>query len=165
MNHKVLQMSTFVPFKAFRPQEKYVRQVASRPYDVLSADEAAEEAQGNPLSYYHVIKPEIDFPSDIDPYDNQIYLKGRENFKQLVDQEVMLQDHLDSYYIYRLNLDDHEQTGLVGCCSIVDEYFENVIKKHEHTRSDKELDRINHIRASKVNYEPVFFFLSQSVIH
>lgn len=150
-------MSTFVPFKAIRPRKKYVKQVASRPYDVLSAEEAAEESKGNPLSFYHVIKPEIDFSSEIDPYDQQIYVRGKQNFDQLAEQGVMLQDHLASFYVYRLNMEDHEQTGLVGCCSI-DEYFDNVIKKHEYTRPDKELDRINHIRSSALNYEPVFFF-------
>ena len=126
-------MSTFVPFKAIRPQTKYVKAVASRPYDVLSANEASEESQGNPLSFYHVIKPEIDFPSDVDPYAPEIYQRGKENFDHLVAQGVITQDDQASFYVYRLNMNGHEQTGLVGCCSI-DEYFNNVIRKHEHSR-------------------------------
>ncbi|MCB0687472.1 MAG: DUF1015 domain-containing protein [Saprospiraceae bacterium] len=150
-------MSTFVPFKAIRPLPKFVKSVASRPYDVLNAKEALEEAEDNPLSFYHVIKPEIDFPIDADPYAPEIYQKGKENFDRLVERGIMVEDAEPSFYVYRLNMGDHEQTGLVGCCSI-DEYFNNIIKKHELTREDKETDRINHIRTSKLNYEAVFFF-------
>ena len=149
-------MSVFVPFKAYRPIQEKAKEVACRPYDVLNEKEARKECEGNPVSFYHVIKPEIDFPDDHDHYAPEIYQKGKENFDALVSNGTMVQDENPSFYVYQLNMDWHEQTGLVGCCSI-DDYFNNVIKKHELTRPDKEEDRKNHIRASKLNYEPVFF--------
>lgn len=154
-------MSIFSPFKAFRPVEDKVQQVASKPYDVLNAAEARAEAEGNPFSFYHVIKPEIDLPDDIDQYSPQVYQKGKENFERLVSDGVMEQDEQESYYIYQLDMGDHTQTGLVGCCAI-DDYFNNVIKKHELTRPDKEEDRKNHTRVSRVHYEPVFLSYAHS---
>lgn len=149
-------MSTFVPFKAFRPIKEKAKNVASKPYDVLNKEEAKQESEGNPISFYHVIKPEINFPDDYDNYAPEVYKKGKQNFDKLVEDGVMTQDNAEYFYVYQLNLNGHEQTGLVGCCAI-DDYFNNVIKKHELTRPDKEEDRKNHIRASKLNYEPVFF--------
>jgi len=148
-------MSVFVPFKAFRPKQESVKQVACKPYDVLNAQEAKIESSGNENSFYHVIKPEIDFHENFDPYASEIYKKGKENFDSLVDNNILFQDESASFYVYELTMDGHVQTGLVGCCSI-DDYFNNVIKKHELTRPDKEEDRKNHVRASKLNYEPVF---------
>ena len=153
-------MSIFIPFKAYRPTAEKVKNIASRPYDVLNEKEAREEAAGNPYSFYHVIKPEIDFPDDHDHYAPEVYQKGKENFDKLVNEGIMVQDSTASFYVYQLNMDGHVQTGLVGCCSI-DDYFNNVIKKHERTRPDKEEDRKNHIRASKLHYEPVFFSYPQ----
>lgn len=153
-------MSTFMPFKAFRPVKEKAQEVASKPYDVLNKEEARKESEGNPVSFYHVIKPEIDFPDNHDQYAPEIYQKGKENFDKLVEEGVMVQDDSENYYVYQLNMNGHEQTGLVGCCAI-DDYFGNVIKKHELTRPDKEEDRKNHIRASKLNYEPVFFSYPQ----
>ena len=153
-------MSTFVPFKAYRPTQEKAKDVACRPYDVLNEKEARQECEGNPDSFYHVIKPEIDFPDDHDHYAPEVYQKGKENFDTLVNSGVMVQDGVASYYAYQLIMDGHVQTGLVGCCAI-DEYFNNVIKKHELTRPDKEEDRKNHIRYSKLNYEPVFFSYPQ----
>jgi uncharacterized protein (DUF1015 family) len=149
-------MSVFVPFKAYRPTQEKAKQVACRPYDVLNEKEARQECEGNPNSFYHIIKPEIDFPDDHDHYAPEVYQKGKDNFDQLVTNGTMVQDEAASFYIYQLIMDGHVQTGLVGCCAI-DDYFNNVIKKHELTRPDKEEDRKNHIRASKLNYEPVFF--------
>jgi len=149
-------MSIFKPFKAVRPAVDKVKAVACRPYDVLNADEAKEESAGNPASFYHVIKPEIDFPSDHDPYDESIYKKGKENYDLLKENGVLKQDDKESYYVYQLIMDGHMQTGLVGCCAI-DDYFDNNIKKHELTRPDKEEDRKNHVRFGKMNAEPVFF--------
>ncbi len=153
-------MSTFTPFKAFRPTQEKVQAVASKPYDVLNDKEAKAEAEGNPASFYHVIKPEIDFSGDFDHYAPEIYQKGKENFDSLVKEGIMAQDKSACFYIYQLNMNGHEQTGLVGCCAI-DDYFNNTIKKHELTRPDKEEDRKNHVRASKLNYEPVFFSYPQ----
>jgi uncharacterized protein (DUF1015 family) len=149
-------MSTFIPFRAFRPVAPKAKAVASRPYDVLNREEALEECEGNPLSFYHVIKPEIDFPMEHDHYAPEIYLKGKENFDKLVQDGVIFQDENAQFYAYQIQMGDHVQTGLVGCCAIAD-YFNNHIKKHELTRPDKEEDRKNHIRYSRLNYEPVLF--------
>jgi len=148
-------MSIFVPFKAFRPTNAFAKSVASKPYDVLNDREAKAECEDNPHSFYHVIKPEIDFPEGFDHYATEIYKKGKTNFDALVQDGVMKQDSTASYYVYELTMNGHVQTGLVGCCAI-DDYFNNHIKKHELTRPDKEEDRKNHVRASKLNYEPVF---------
>lgn len=149
-------MSIFKPFKAVRPVADKVKEVACRPYDVLNANEARDEAAGKSHSFYHVIKPEIDFGDDVDVYGKEIYLKGRENYEALKSAGVMNQDGDDSYYVYELTMNGKTQTGLVGCCAI-DDYFDNVIKKHELTRPDKEEDRKNHVRVGKINAEPVFF--------
>ncbi len=149
-------MSIFKPFKAVRPLADKVKEVACRPYDVLNANEARDEAAGKSHSFYHVIKPEIDFGDDVDVYGKEIYLKGRENYEALKSAGVMSQDEDNSYYVYELTMNGKTQTGLVGCCAI-DDYFNNVIKKHELTRPDKEEDRKNHVRVGKINAEPVFF--------
>jgi len=153
-------MSVFVPFKAYRPTKENAKAVACKPYDVLNAKEAKQEAEGNPVSFYNVIKPEINFPEDSNYYAPEVYLKGKENFDNLVSDNVIKQDHSNNFYVYELTMDSHVQTGLVGCCAI-DDYFNNAIKKHELTRPDKEEDRKNHIRASKLNYEPVFLSYPQ----
>lgn len=149
-------MSTFVPFKAYRPTRDKVEKIVSKPYDVLNREEALGECQGNPLSFYHVIKPEIDFPASHDPYAPDVYKKGKENFDRLVHDGNMVRDTSRHFLIYQLIRNGHVQTGIAGCCAIED-YFSGVIKTHELTRPDKEEDRKNHIRASKLNYEPVFF--------
>jgi uncharacterized protein (DUF1015 family) len=148
-------MPVFVPFKAYRPTPDKAKAVACRPYDVLNAKEAKQEAHGNPLSFYHVIKPEIDFEESHNPYTPEIYKKGKTNFDALVSNGVISQDDKPAFYVYELTMGNHVQTGLVGCCAI-DDYFNNVIKKHELTRPDKEEDRKNHVRNSQLNYEPVF---------
>ena len=152
-------MSIFVPFKAFRPTPETVEKVASKPYDVLNAAEAREEAAGNALSFYHVIKPEIDFPDGYDAHTPEVHAKGRENLKHLIDSGVLIQDDQDSFYVYEITMGKHVQTGLVGC-SGVDDYFNNIIKKHESTKPATEADRMQHILKSKFNYEPVFFSYS-----
>jgi uncharacterized protein (DUF1015 family) len=149
-------MSIFTPFKAFRPIEEKVKEIASRPYDVLNAQEAREICKDNPNSFYRVIKPELEFADDADHYAPEVYKKGKENFDRLVNNDLMIQDESENFYAYQIIMNGHQQTGLVGCCSI-DDYFNNVIKKHELTRPDKEEDRKNHVRYSHLNYEPVFF--------
>lgn len=149
-------MAVLKPFKAFRPQKEQAQQVASRPYDVLNAAEAREEAAGNDVSFLNVIKPEIGFDDNVDPYGAEIYTRGKANFDQLVQSGVMNQDETENLYIYRLTMNGHTQTGIVGC-NAIDEYFNNTIKKHELTRPDKEEDRKNHVRVGKMNAEPVFF--------
>jgi len=129
-------------FKGFRPVKGKVHQVASRPYDVLNTEEARVEAEGNPFSFLNVVKPEIQFPSDQDPYAREIYKKGKENFDLLVENGVFSQDQDECLYIYRLTMDGRSQSGIVAAAA-VDDYFNNVIKKH--------------VRISMMNAEPVFF--------
>ena len=149
-------MAVLKAFKGVRPTENKAKEVASRPYDVLNCAEARKEAKSKPYSFLHVIKPEIDLPDDIDPYAKEVYIKGKENFQKMLDDGVIRQDQRNQLYIYQLTMDGKTQTGIVGCCSI-DDYFNNVIKKHELTRPDKEEDRKNHVRVGQMHAEPVFF--------
>ena len=149
-------MAILKPFKAYRPVEEKVHLIASKPYDIISTAEAKIEAKGNPLSFLHIVKPEIDFPDEQNPYAPEIYIKGRDNFKAFCEQNIMIQDGTESYYIYMLEKDKRQQTGIVGCAGIED-YFNDVILKHELTRPDKEEDRKNHVRVTNMNAEPVFF--------
>ena len=153
-NNKI--MSEIRPFRAYRPKKENVKQTASRPYDVLNTQEARIESKGNDMSFYHVIKPEMDFPDVHDHYAPEIYKSGKQAFDKLLAKGVVKRDDKPCMYLYKLVMDGHTQKGLVACCSI-DDYFNNVIKKHELTRPDKEEDRKNHVRYSKINYEPVFF--------
>lgn len=149
-------MAILKPFKGIRPKKEFVSRIASKPYDVLNEKEAKSEAEGNPYSFYHVIKPEIDFPDDFDHYAPEIYNKGKENFEKLFREGIFFQDSEECYYIYAQTMNGRIQYGIVGAAS-VDDYLNNVIKKHELTRPDKEEDRKNHVRISSLNYEPVFF--------
>ncbi len=149
-------MATLKPFRGIRPQKKFAAQIASKPYDVLNEKEARKECEGNPLSFYHVIKPEIDFPDEHDHYATDVYQKGFSNFSKMLNDGVLFTDEEEYYYIYAQTMNGRKQYGIVGCASI-DDYFNNVVKKHELTRPDKEEDRKNHIRYSNMNYEPVFF--------
>ena len=149
-------MAKIKAFRGWRPTKEKVHLVASRPYDVLNAEEARIEADGNPHSFLHVVKPEIDFPPDQDPYAPEIYKKGKENFQILMENKVFFQDEKDCLYIYRLTMNGKPQSGIVAAAA-VDDYFNNVIKKHELTRPDKEEDRKKHVRVGEMNAEPVFF--------
>ncbi len=144
------------PFKGVRPVPEKVKNIASRPYDVLSSEEAAEEFEKNPESFLQVVKPEITLPSETDHYDPKVYQAARDNFAKLVDAGIFLQDDQDSYYIYELVMDGRSQNGIVGCAAVQD-YFDDKIKKHELTRPVKENDRKNHVRVAMMNAEPVFF--------
>lgn len=149
-------MAVFKPFRAIRPSADHVREVASRPYDVLNSNEARQEVEGNDLSFLHVVKPEIDLPVDTDPYSDAVYEKGKVNFHGLMSRGILTQDPDSSFYIYRLTMDGRSQTGLVGCC-FFEEYFDGIIKKHELTRPVKENDRVRHVECLNANAEPVFF--------
>ena len=149
-------MAILKPFRGIRPKKEFIQKIASKPYDVLNEKEAREESKGNPFSFYHVIKPEIDFPDDFDHYAPEVYRKGFENFLSMQKEGIFFEDPEDYYYIYAQTMNGRTQFGIVGCASI-DDYFNDVIKKHELTRPDKEEDRKNHIRYSNLNYEPVFF--------
>jgi uncharacterized protein (DUF1015 family) len=149
-------MAIIKSFRGFRPKKELASKIASRPYDVLSSEEAFVEAQGNPHSFYHIIKAEIDLPSDIDHYAKEVYLKARNTMDQFISEGVFLQDNEPCLYIYAQTMWGRTQYGLVACASVSD-YLGNVIRKHELTRPDKEEDRKNHIRITNFNCEPVFF--------
>lgn len=148
-------MSIIKPFKALRPQAQFAKQVASRPYDVLSSAEARVEAQGNPASFLHITKSEIDLPETIDIHSEQVYEKAKENLTAFLKREILFQENKDCYYIYRLIMDGRSQAGLV-CVSSIDDYENDIIKKHEFTRPEKEQDRINHIKTTGAQTGNVF---------
>ena len=149
-------MATIKPFKGYRPPRELAKQVSSRPYDVLNSEEARAEAAGNPMSLYHIIKPEIDFPVGTDEHDERVYKKARENFDMFKQKGWLVQDKEDKYYIYAQTMNGKTQYGLV-VAAYVDDYMTGKIKKHELTRKDKEEDRMKHVRINNANMEPVFF--------
>jgi uncharacterized protein (DUF1015 family) len=155
-------MAVLKPFKGIRPKKELAASIACRPYDVLNEQEARIETKGDPNSFYHVIKPEIDFPDDFDHYSPEIYKKGKENFERMFREGIFRQDEKDCLYIYAQTMNGRKQYGIVGCAS-VDDYVNDIIKKHELTRPDKEEDRKNHVRVSNLNYEPVFFAYPQVI--
>lgn len=152
-------MAIIKPFKALRPQPDLADKVASRPYDVLNSKEAREEARDNPYSFYHISKSEIDLPETIDVHDESVYEKAKENIQSFIKQGILIREDKPCYYIYRLIMPfeghDQVQTGLV-CISSVDDYENDIIKKHEFTRPEKERDRINHILTSGAQTGNVF---------
>lgn len=149
-------MAKVKPFKGVRPPRELVEQVASRPYDVLNSEEARAEAAGNPMSLYHIIKPEIDFEPGMDEHDPRVYDKAVENFRMFQDKGWLRQDEKESYYIYAQTMYGRTQYGFVVAAWVLD-YMEGRIKKHELTRRDKEEDRMKHVRCNNANVEPVFF--------
>ena len=149
-------MATIKPFRGIRPPKNLVEKVESRPYDVLESDEAREEAKGNEMSLYHIIKPEIDFPEGTSEYDPRVYEKAAQNFQMFQDKGWLVQDNDEHYYIYAQTMNGKTQYGLV-VGAYVDDYLNGVIKKHELTRRDKEEDRMKHVRVNNANIEPVFF--------
>lgn len=149
-------MAKIKPFKALRPPKDIVSLVASRPYDVLDSEEARAEADNNPMSLYHIIKPEIDFPRGVSEYDARVYQKAAENFRKFQDEGWLVQDEQEMYYIYAQTMRGRTQYGLVVAASVED-YVSGHIKKHELTRKDKEEDRMKHVRVTQANMEPVFF--------
>jgi uncharacterized protein (DUF1015 family) len=148
-------MAAIKPFKALRPQAQLAKQVASKPYDVLSSAEAKKEAQGNPNSFLHITKSEIDLPDNIDVHSKEVYEKAKDNLQAFIKREILFRENKECFYIYRLTMNDHTQTGLIAVSSI-DDYENNIIKKHESTRPDKELDRINHIKTTGAQTGNVF---------
>ena len=149
-------MAVLKPFKGIRPPVELAAKVASRPYDVLNSEEARIEAKGNPYTLLHIIKPEIDFPSGTDEHTEPVYQKAAENLNLWRKQGWLVKDAKASLYIYAQTMEGRTQYGIVGCAS-VDDYLNGVIKKHELTRSDKEEDRMKHVRITNANMEPVFF--------
>lgn len=148
-------MAKITPFRALRPRPEVAAQVASPPYDVLNSEEAREMAAGNPHSFLHVIKPEIDLPSGTDLYSDEVYAKAGENLRRLIDEGTLLREDAPALYLYRQVMGDHVQTGLVAGAS-VDEYESGAIKKHEFTRPQKEDDRTRHVDSLDAQAGPVF---------
>ncbi|HEX3025425.1 MAG TPA: DUF1015 family protein [Chitinophagaceae bacterium] len=148
-------MSIIKPFTAVRPQAQFAKQVASRPYDVLNSAEAKVEAEGNPNSFLHITKSEIDLNSSVDIHSTAVYEKAKENLEAFLKREILFKESKPCYYIYQLIMNGRSQTGLV-CTSSVDDYENNIIKKHEFTRPEKEQDRINHIKTSGAQTGNVF---------
>ena len=155
-------MAVIKPFKGVRPPKSMVKEVASRPYDVLNSEEAREEANGNEKSLYHIIKPEIDFPVGTDEHDPAVYYKAVENFKMFQEKGWLVQDDKENYYVYAQTMNGKTQYGLVVGAYVPD-YMNGVIKKHELTRRDKEEDRMKHVRVNNANIEPVFFAYPDNV--
>ncbi len=148
-------MAIVVPFKALRPQTQFAKQVASRPYDVLNSAEAKVEARGNPNSFLHITKSEIDLPDTTDVHSQPVYEKAKENLRAFIQRGVLFREDKPCYYIYRLVMDGRSQTGIV-CGSAIDDYDNDIIKKHEFTRPEKEQDRINHIKTTGAQTGNVF---------
>lgn len=148
-------MSTIRPFRALRPHNEFAALVASRPYDVLNSEEARKEVEGNALSFLHVTKAEVDLPAGTDIHSEEVYRKAGENLKSLTDKKILFQDEKPCYYIYELGWKGRTQTGLV-CVSSIEDYFNDVIRKHEFTRPEKEKDRIDHMRTVRAQTGNVF---------
>lgn len=153
-------MATIKPFRALRPPKDLAEKVSALPYDVMNVAEACAMAAGNPNSFLHISRPEIDLPPEIDPHDESVYLQGKLNLAEFIRRGILTQDSSECFYVYRQRMGSISQTGLVVCAS-VDDYQSGVIKKHEHTRADKEEDRVKHIDYLDANDEPVFY-LSRS---
>ena len=148
-------MVTITPFKALRPEAQLAKQVASRPYDVLNSKEAKVEAQGNSHSFLHITKAEIGLPDTTDIHSPEVYEKAKENLTAFISRNILFRENKPCYYIYRLTMNGRSQAGLV-CGSSVDDYENGMIKKHEFTRPDKEMDRINHIKITGAQTGNVF---------
>lgn len=148
-------MSQLKPFKAFRPKPELAGKVASVPYDVINTEEARQLAKGNPNSFLHVGRPEIDLPATVDIHSDDVYAQGVRNLHNLIKTGTLFQDDAPCLYIYQQRMGNHVQVGLVGLCS-VKEYEEGAIKRHEYTRKDKEDDRTRHVTEQAANAEPVF---------
>lgn len=148
-------MSVVRPFRSVRPVSELANKVAALPYDVMDSNEARDMVVGNPYSFLHVDKAEIDLDPSIDLYDTRVYEKARDNLNQMIADGVFVQDEKPCFYIYKQVMNGRAQIGIVACASI-DDYMNNVIKKHELTRADKEQDRINHVDYCDANTGPIF---------
>ncbi|WPC41960.1 DUF1015 domain-containing protein [Clostridium sp. JS66] len=148
-------MAVLNPFKSVRPTKELAARVAALPYDVMNREEAKKMVEGNEYSFLHIDRAEIDLPDTTNPYDKKVYEKAKENLNGMIDKGIFVQDNQACFYIYRLIMNGKAQTGIVGCVSI-DDYINNIVKKHEHTRQDKENDRINHVNTCDSNTGPIF---------
>ena len=148
-------MAAVKPFLCIRPNREAADKVAALPYDVYNRKEACAAVAGNPLSFLNIDRPETQFPDDVDTYDGRVYDKARELLDGRIADGTFVEDLQECYYIYRLTMDGRAQTGIVACCSI-DDYVDGVIKKHENTREDKEIDRIRHVDTTNAHTGPIF---------
>jgi uncharacterized protein (DUF1015 family) len=148
-------MSQIRPFRAYRPKPELAPRVASVPYDVVNTAEARQLADGNPYSFLHICRPEIDLPQGVDEHEDRVYATGAANLKKFIAEGILARESADSLYVYQQRMGEHVQAGLVALCS-VREYEQNSIKKHEFTRRDKEDDRTRHVSEQDANAEPVF---------
>lgn len=148
-------MAVLKPFKGIRPKKELVDKVSSLPYDVMNRAEAKKMAEGNEYSFLHIIRPEIDVDDSVSQYDERVYEMAGKNLDEMIDKEILVQDDKPQFYIYRQIMNGRVQTGIVGCTSI-DDYMNDVIKKHEYTRPEKEVDRINNFDYCDANTAPVF---------
>lgn len=142
-------------FKGIRPKSEYAEKIAELPYDVVNSQEAKALAENNPYSYFHIDKAEIDLPADVSPYSEAVYQKAAENLASNLEKGWLVKDNHPNFYLYQLTMNGRSQTGLVACTSI-DDYIAGKIKKHEFTRHEKEIDRINHMKACDANTSPIF---------
>lgn len=148
-------MATVKPFKCIRPNEEVASQVAALPYDVYNREEACEAVKGHPLSFLNIDRAETQFDASVDTYDERVYAKAKELLDKMKADKIFITDTDECYYIYELTMDGRTQTGLVACASI-DDYENNIIKKHENTRADKEADRIHHVDTCNAQTGPIF---------
>ena len=153
-------MVDIAPFTGFRPPKDLVEKLASVPYDVIDSDEARQMAAGNAYSFLHVVKPEIDLDPEIDLYDDKVYAQGAENLRKFVAAKWLVRDATPCFYLYAQRMGNHRQIGLVAGASVL-EYQQDIIKKHEHTRADKEADRTRHVATLNANTGPVFLTYRQ----
>lgn len=148
-------MAIVKPFQCVRPEESYAHLVAALPYDVYNRKEACEVTAGNPRSFLNIDRPETQFSNDVDTYDSRVYEKANQMLKSWISDGTLQKDPAEAYYIYELIMDGRSQTGIVACSSI-DDYAEGIIKKHENTREEKELDRIRHVDTTDAQTGPIF---------
>lgn len=148
-------MATVKPFLCIRPNEKVAPRVAALPYDVYNRAEAKQEVLREPMSFLQVDRAETNFPEEVDTYDPRVYEKAKELLSKMLEDGVLLTEEKECYYVYELIMNGRSQTGLVACASI-DDYLGNIIKKHENTREDKEMDRIHHVDQCDMHTGPIF---------
>ena len=154
-------MAVVKPFMCIRPAADKAARVAALPYDVYNRKEACEAVKGNPLSFLNIDRAETQFGDDVDTYDSRVYDKARELLDCQIEEGVYVTDPEENYYLYELTMEGRSQTGIVACCSI-DDYVNGVVKKHENTREDKELDRIRHVDATNAHTGPIFLAYRQN---
>jgi len=153
-------MAKIKEFKGLRPRKDIANQVAELPYDVVNSTEAKAIAGNNPHSFFHISKPEIDLGPDVDHYSKTVYMKGKENLESFINKGVLVQDRDPYLYLYTQIMGGRAQTGLVACVNI-DDYINNIVKKHELTRADKEQDRTTHLDILNANTGPVFLLYNE----